>query len=63
MNLFSKECYIHAHYHLYCPGCGGTRAVRALLHGNLLLAIKYNGPGCILFNGYPNRLFVKKMSE
>lgn len=42
MNLFSKECYIHARYRLYCPGCGGTRAVKALLHGNLFQAIKYN---------------------
>lgn len=27
---------------LYCPGCGGTRALTALLHGNLLQAIRYH---------------------
>ena len=42
MNLFSKECYIHAHYRLYCPGCGGTRAVMALLRGNVFQALRYN---------------------
>ena len=26
----------------YCPGCGGTRAFRALLAGNLLLSIRYH---------------------
>lgn len=27
---------------LYCPGCGGTRAVRALIHGHLLRAVWYH---------------------
>lgn len=42
MNLFSEECYIHAHYRIYCPGCGGTRAIIALLHGRVLEAFRYN---------------------
>ena len=27
---------------LYCPGCGGTRAIRALMEGKLLLSFQYH---------------------
>lgn len=35
-------CLFHLLTGLYCPGCGGTRAVRALLASNLLLSIQYH---------------------
>ncbi|MFJ7148229.1 DUF2752 domain-containing protein [Streptomyces sp. NPDC100445] len=30
---------------LYCPGCGGLRGVHALVHGDLLTALRDNAPG------------------
>ncbi|MBC7782517.1 MAG: DUF2752 domain-containing protein [Burkholderiales bacterium] len=35
-------CLFHYFTGLQCPGCGGTRAAYALLHGRLGLAIWYN---------------------
>lgn len=33
---YYPPCAFHMLTGLYCPGCGGTRAVRALMHGRLL---------------------------
>lgn len=35
-------CLFHLITGYYCPGCGGTRAVRALLHGNILRSLYYH---------------------
>jgi len=35
-------CYFHRLTGLDCPGCGSQRAIHQLLHGNLLLAFRFN---------------------
>ena len=35
-------CFLHDRLFLYCPMCGGTRAVNALLHLDILSALRYN---------------------
>lgn len=40
--LPSMPCVFLQMLGLYCPGCGGTRAVQALLEGNFLLSLWYH---------------------
>jgi hypothetical protein len=39
---FLPPCLFHAFTGLYCPGCGATRALHHLAHGNLVAALKLN---------------------
>jgi hypothetical protein len=39
---FYPRCPVYFWLHLSCPGCGGTRALAALLHGRLLEAMQFN---------------------
>ncbi len=41
-SAFYPQCPIYAALHLACPGCGGTRALAALLHGRLIEALHFN---------------------
>jgi hypothetical protein len=45
---FYPRCPIHEYLHLQCPGCGGTRALAALLHGNLAEALHWNALFAVL---------------
>lgn len=36
------KCAFASSLFMYCPGCGGTRAVYSLLHLDFLSALKYN---------------------
>ena len=29
-----SRCWVWEHWHIFCPGCGGTRALIALARGN-----------------------------
>ena len=35
-------CVFHSLTGLYCPGCGGTRAILELLRGHILLSLSYH---------------------
>jgi hypothetical protein len=41
-SAFYPQCPIYAALHLECPGCGGTRALAALLHGQVIEALHCN---------------------
>lgn len=36
------ECILYKYTGFYCPGCGNTRAVIALLKGDILLSLRQN---------------------
>ena len=42
LKLFLPPCIFHSLTGLYCPGCGGTRAVLFLLHGQVGKSFYYN---------------------
>ena len=39
-----SRCWIWEHWRIYCPGCGGTRAVSALAQGQILRALYCHAP-------------------
>jgi hypothetical protein len=39
---FYPRCQLHAMTGLACPGCGGLRALHALLHGEIVAALRLN---------------------
>lgn len=41
-NISVPPCFYYKTLHIYCPGCGFTRAVEALFRGEILLSIRQN---------------------
>lgn len=41
-NMPERPCIIFEYLGVYCPGCGGTRAVIHLLHGRFLKSVWYH---------------------
>ncbi|MGN1147526.1 MAG: DUF2752 domain-containing protein [Lachnospiraceae bacterium] len=35
-------CVLYSLLGIYCPGCGGTRAMRELLHGHIIQSLYYH---------------------
>lgn len=42
LSKYLFPCVLHSLTGLYCPGCGGTRAVAFLLHGDFLHSLVYH---------------------
>ncbi|MBE6072275.1 MAG: DUF2752 domain-containing protein [Clostridium butyricum] len=42
INLSPIPCILNSKFHLYCPGCGGTRALNSLLTLSLLDSFLYH---------------------
>ncbi|RDU23601.1 DUF2752 domain-containing protein [Anaerosacchariphilus polymeriproducens] len=42
LSSITAPCLIHSLFGLYCPGCGGTRAVMSLMKGEILQSFIYH---------------------
>lgn len=42
LRIYVFPCPVNTFWHIYCPGCGGTRCFYALLNGDIAKALKCN---------------------
>lgn len=40
--MIRRPCILWESFGVYCPGCGGTRAAKALIQGNILQSLWYH---------------------
>ena len=41
-NIYTGKCFFYYKCHIFCPGCGGTRAFDYMLYGHLLKSLWYH---------------------
>lgn len=56
--ILAPGCTMSRVTHLYCPGCGGTRAVAALLRGDIMTSLRAN-PVVLWLAGVGGYLYVR----
>ena len=61
VSLF-PPCPLHRYTGLWCPGCGTTRALHQLLHGNVATAFRFN-PLAISLLPVIGYLFVRREED
>ena len=42
ISQYFPECILYSRTGIYCPGCGNTRSVKALLRGKIVLSLRNN---------------------
>lgn len=42
ISQISVPCRVYESTGYYCPGCGGTRAIKALFRGDIISSVKYH---------------------
>ena len=60
---FYLKCPIHFLFNIYCPGCGSTRMLKSILHGNIYQAFRYNPLLFITIPFYLIYLFINYWAE
>ena len=59
-------CVFHEITGLYCPGCGGTRAVKALLGGHIITSFVYNPIvlyGAVMYIGFMGSQLLERLTK
>ena len=69
--IYVRPCLFSTFLGIYCPGCGGTRAIEALFHGHFIKALWYHPLvpyAAMIYGGFMishalNRLGIKKVKS
>ena len=59
--FIATDCVFKKVFHMYCPGCGGTRAWKALIRLNILQSLYDNPVVIFLFIFFLLRIFLLMM--